>query len=110
MRRALRTTTVMVGLPFRLVLLHRERRSLVRIGGACFLGLFVAFAAFPGFGQQSPDPKVQVASPSTPAAATPSPATPAPTPEPAAQPPPPPLPTRTMSGPLAPPKPHQGPA
>ena len=68
-RHALRTTTVMVGLPFRLVLLHRERKSLVRIGGACFLGfLFVAFAAFPGFGQQSPDPKVQVASASTPAA------------------------------------------
>src|SRR5260370_15398600 len=100
----------MVGLPFGLALLHRERRSLVRIGGACFLALlYVAFAAFPGFGQQLPDPKAQVASASTPADGTPSPATPAASPEPAAQAPPAPLPMPTMSGPLATANPHEGP-
>src|SRR5260370_35943555 len=42
-RRALRTTTVMVGLPFGLALLHRERRSLVLIGRASLLApLYVA--------------------------------------------------------------------
>src|SRR5258708_33143517 len=101
MRRALRTTTVMVGLPFRLVLLHRERRSLVRIGGACFLGLFVAFAAFPGFGQQCPDPKVQVAPASTPAGVSPSPSTLAAKADSAVQSPPAPLPVPTMSATLA---------
>ncbi len=109
-RRALRTTTVMVGLPFGLALLHRERRSLVRIGGACFLALlYVAFAAFPGFGQQLPDPKAQVASASTPADGTPSPATPAASPAQAAPAAPAPLPMPTMSGPLATANPHEGP-
>ncbi len=98
-RRALRTTTGMVGLPFGLALLHRERRSLVRTAGACFLALlYVAFAAFPCFGQQSPDPKAQVASSSTPTDGTSSPATPAASPAQAAPAAPAPLPCRRCQG------------
>ena len=107
MRGALRTATAMVGLPFGHVPLHHERRSLLRIGSACFLALsFVAFAAFPCFGQQSPDPNSQVASSSTPADGTSTPATPAAQAAPA---PPAPLPMPSMSGPLATASPHEGP-
>src|ERR1700692_3544912 len=89
----------MVRLPFGLVPLHHERRSLLRIGGACFLALsFVAFVAFPCFGQQSPDPNSQGAPSSTPAGGTSTPATPA---DPA------PLPMPSMSGPLATAIPHE---
>src|SRR5258708_36605453 len=67
MRGALRIDTAMVGLAFGLVPLHHERRSLLRIRGACFLALLlVAFAAFPCFGQQSPDPTCRGAASSTP--------------------------------------------
>src|SRR5712671_7536705 len=78
MRGALRTATGMVGLSFGLVPLHREKRSLLRIRGACFLALlFLVLAALPGFGQQSPDPNSQVASAAAPADGTSTPATPA---------------------------------
>src|SRR5258708_22681714 len=107
MRGALRIATAMVGVPFGLVPLHHERRSLLRIRGACFLALlFLAFAAFPCFGQQSPDPNSQVASGSTPMDGTSTPATPAASPAPAA---PAPLPMPSMSGPLATANPHEGP-
>src|SRR5258708_4856173 len=99
MRGALRIATAMVGLPFGLVPLHHERRSLLRIRGACFLALlFVAFAAFPCFGQQSPDPNSQGAPSSTPAGGTSTPATPAASAAPAD---PAPLPMPSMAGPLA---------
>src|ERR1700686_3934142 len=95
----------MVGLPFGLVPLHHERRSLLRIGGACFLALsFVAFVAFPCFGQQSPDPNSQGAPSSTPAGGTSTPATPAASAAPAA---PAPLPMPSMAGPLATAIPHE---
>src|SRR5258708_23543427 len=96
MRGALRIATAMVGLPFGLVPLHHERRSLFRIRGACFLVvLFVAFAAFPCFGQQSPDPNSQGAPSSTPADGTSTPAAPAP------------LPMPSTSGPLTTAIPHE---
>src|SRR5258708_37765412 len=99
MRGALRIATAMVGLPFGLVPLHHERRSLLRIRGACFLAvLFLAFAAFPCFGQQSPDPNSQGAPSSTPADGTSTPATPS---APA------PLPMPSMSGPLTTAIPHE---
>ncbi len=90
----------MVGLPFGIVPpIHHERRSLFRIRGACFLVvLFLAFAAFPCFGQQSPDPNSQGAPSSTPADGTSTPATPA---APA------PLPMPSMSGPLTTAIPHE---
>jgi len=95
----------MVGLPFGLVPLHHERRSLLRIGGACFLALsFVAFVAFPCFGQQSPDPNSQGAPSSTPAGGTSTPATPAASAAPAD---PAPLPMPSMAGPLATAIPHE---
>src|SRR5712691_9176959 len=93
-RGALRIATAMVGLPFGIVPpIHHERRSLFRIRGACFLVvLFLAFAAFPCFGQQSPDPNSQGAPSSTPADGTSTPA-------------PPPMPS--MSGPLTTAIPHE---
>ncbi len=97
-RGALRIATAMVGLPFGIVPpIHHERRSLFRIRGACFLVvLFVAFAAFPCFGQQqSPDPNSQGAPSSTPGDGTSTPAAPAP------------LPMPSMSGPLATAIPHE---
>src|SRR5258706_3788188 len=110
MRRALRIATVMTDLPVELVPLRRERKSLLRVGGACFLALsFGAFAAFPCFGQQSPEPNTQVASSSTPTDGTPTPATPAASPAPAAPAAPAPLPMPSMSGPLATASPHEGP-
>src|SRR5712691_13360329 len=101
-RGALRIATAMVGLPFGIVPpIHHERRSLFRTRGACFLVvLFVAFAAFPCFGQQSPDPNSQGAPSSTPAEGTSTPATPAASPAPATPAAPAPLPMPSMSGPL----------
>jgi len=95
---ALRIATAMVGLPFGIVPpIHHERRSLFRIRGACFLVvLFVAFAAFPCFGQQqSPDPNSQGAPSSAPADGTSTPAAPAP------------LPMPSTSGPLTTAIPHE---
>jgi hypothetical protein len=110
MRGALRIATVVVGLPFGLVPLHHDRRSLLRIRGACFLALlFLAFSAFPCFGQQSPNPNSQVASASTPADGTSTAATPDASPAPATPPAPAPLPMPSMSGPLATAIPHEGP-
>jgi hypothetical protein len=116
MRGALRIATAMVGRPFGLVPLHQERRSLLRVRGAyCLALLFGAFAAFPCFGQQSPDPNSQSAPSSTLADGTSTPATPAasPTPDaspaPAAPAAPAPLPMPSMSGPLATAIPHEGP-
>jgi hypothetical protein len=97
-RGALRIATAMVGLPFGIVPpIHHERRSLFRIRGACFLVvLFVAFAAFPCFGQQqSPDPNSQGAPSSTPADGTSTPAAPAA------------LPMPSTSGPLTTAIPHE---
>jgi len=113
MRGALRTATVMVGRSFGLVPLHHQRKSFLRIRRACFLALlFLMLAAFPGFGQQSPDPNSQVASASAPADGTSTPATPAASPAPAAPEVPAaaaPLPMPSMSGPLATAIPHEGP-
>ena len=95
---ALRIATAMVGLPFGIVPpIHHERRSLFRPRGACFLVvLFVAFAAFPCFGQQqSPDPNSQGAPSSTPTDGTSTPAAPAP------------LPMPSTSGPLTTAIPHE---
>src|SRR5260370_6287712 len=110
MRGALRIATAMVGVPFGLVPLHHERRSLLRILGACFLALlFLAFAAFPCFGQQSPGPNSQVASGSTPADGTSPTAAPGAHRAPATPAAPAPLPMPSMSGPLATANPHEGP-
>jgi len=84
----------MVDLPFEIVPpIRHERRSFFRIRVACFLAvLFMACAAFPCFGQQSPDPDSQGSPSSTSAAA---PAAPAP------------LPMPSMAGPLATAIPHE---
>ena len=92
--------------------LHHERRSLLRIRWVCFLAvLFVAFATFTCFGQQTPDPNSQGAPASTPADQTPAPAAPAtPAAAPAAPAAPAPLPMPSMAGPLATAIPHEVPA
>src|SRR5258706_2938371 len=105
MRGALRTATVMAGRSFGLVPLHHQRKLFLRIRRAWFLALlFLMLAAFPGFGQQSPDPNSHVASASAPTHRTSTPATPAASPAPAAPEvpaPAAPLPMPSMSRPLA---------
>src|SRR5579863_5170044 len=83
---------------FGIVPLYHDRRSFLRTRGVCFLAVLLAtIAAFPCFGQQSPDPAPQSAPSSTPAAATPAAAPAAPAP----------LPTPSMSGPVATAIPHE---
>jgi len=90
-RGALRIAAALVDLPFEIVPPIRHELSRIRV--ACFLAvLFMASAAFPCFGQQSPDPDSQGSPSSTSAVAPTAPA---------------PLPMPSMAGPLATAIPHE---
>ncbi len=122
MRSALRITSAMVGLPFGIVPLHHDKRSLSGVPRACSLALLlVTFAAFSCLAQTS-DTSAQTAPSTTPAADASTPAAQTTTPPadtttpaaPAAAPPaaaaaaaPAPLPTPSMAGPLATAIPHE---